>query len=1614
MVFACGGGTATAHLIMPANKLVVAQHIPVGVKDLRITLKAEVRTHMFLWDEVAGAYIVRDRSNALGTVHSSSTSGTYKGLHVSFGRDGGHESVVLAGTVPLQVSLRVESYSGLGDQDTATLNFSHGGLTPCPKAPFGCEHFPASSARAIVSSWSRALRTKFSSGHSAWAALAEGAAEPPRGVPWHKWMVVWNYALSWPIAFRFLDTDDNDFISEKECETGFSLTNAMCPSGYYRSSALLFECSGGKGTAKFTMAPNKMEKAADIPEGVVDLKVALTSDVDVDMYLWDYASETYVLHWKVGVVNEARRHGLYKGMQVSFSGDDRTTPIRESFNLSGAAKVPTGLRLFNYAKEAAAATVNYEYSRMEHCHGAVPAGCSPYDPVEAEFTAVIWSRMVCKRHGSEREAWAAMEMGVARASDLGLSWHDWVGDWDHEEKWKLIFRFLDKDSDSYVSPEEFKRGYQLSGSNCGSDGITGASNRRVPVPACPEGFYRAAPLVFDCGGGAALAHWIMPRESCGSGCQVQDIPPGLMDLKITLRADGGAALSLWDHAFGKYILHASKGVVSDMARWGTYNGLYVHFGGQDKEPPTNEEYEFMGRLPVPASLRLENGAGAIARVALEYRYGKLHPCPAVPAGCEKFDLAAAKHAVEDWSMRIHDTFHDAEQAWTTYGTHGVSPQGLSWHEWAVVGNFSSTWQEEFRYIDANSDSLVTHDEFLKGFYASQKQWPTTSGQRPITTVTPDAASTTTAPVALATTGASSSTGRPAIAATTTTAETQEEQEEQLQVLLSLQQFFQPLPGASGGPRRLARGFSFIDANASVRANVVEVIRADIVKACDSKGITQESVSVQLASGFYNVKGLVTPPSGSSAKSLEKSCCSQDWLGQNLPGDIAGVPGIDGVLRGRIRLASIVCSGSAAEGEAEEYRDVVVVGVVFGVMALILVLAYLAIWEDGDIRFYVWSTISSSVSVFIAALAFPAVESLLALLAKTVHGIASVVVAYGVFAGVFAALQAAIGAACAPSHHGRAAAAEEKVWVIADFNKKSYGQIVPTKEVRPSCDVKSIAFYEGREVFVKKVRLERELQLQRIKSYVAFLAHVAAFAAILAGGTLQHLVAFGQFPPTALVPVLLNQVVLFALLRSAHVGRAAQTDLRLSSVKAGGVVRDVLRDPLLDEEVHEAESDLASLTCSFLFVQALRFLISGHLPGPGGVEEPGREHGLLSVLVLLVLGLGFGAIGTTLAYMSRRHQPMTWHRRLLRAWQNTSAMCFAWCLLWALRWELGRLGAATLAGQTTLSLVFSLVSLALICALATVEDIVGSEKMGEVIQSVITALSVLIGFSWSLCFSVAAAGLAGADHQWPLWRLEIHKLLLAALGAVLLLPAWRRHLVDKVLRYRQMRADILEAQAAGQMALLSVVGDDGFWDEGLGRSRAGGSGGANVWRFYRRQDGKWDKALANSGTPASMVLQVQVKRASNLRNSDWMPLSGQSDPYCICEVPGMPEAKFRTMTVKDDLNPVWNHVHEIKGYDVTSGEPLLFTVSDEDMVKKANILGRAYLTADKFLPNGYEGDLPLADAGKGIKATLRVSVKPMSAAFRVTDPMQLLLATEDQPRPSGWYSAPLGIDLRPLG
>merc|ERR1712203_1180747 len=132
-------------------------------------------------------------------------------------------------------------------------------------------------------------------------------------------------------------------------------------------------------------------------------------------------------------------------------------------------------------------------------------------------------------------------------------------------------------------------------------------------------------------------------------------------------------------------------------------------------------------------------------------------------------------------------------------------------------------------------------------------------------------------------------------------------------------------------------------------------------------------------------------------------------------------------------------------------------------------------------------------------------------------------------------------------------------------------------------------------------------------------------------------------------------------------------------------RKGVRAALCNKECDEAENDVSSLAISFLSVQAVRYWITGIMPGVEGIEEVhGQEEWMPAwhhILTLYGLGALFGCFSVVLVVLiaklaveksegagGEEQSKGERMKELIRETAlNSTAMSFGWCVLWATRW-----------------------------------------------------------------------------------------------------------------------------------------------------------------------------------------------------------------------------------------------------------------------------------------------------------------------------------------------------------
>jgi len=117
------------------------------------------------------------------------------------------------------------------------------------------------------------------------------------------------------------------------------------------------------------------------------------------------------------------------------------------------------------------------------------------------------------------------------------------------------------------------------------------------------------------------------------------------------------------------------------------------------------------------------------------------------------------------------------------------------------------------------------------------------------------------------------------------------------------------------------------------------------------------------------------------------------------------------------------------------------------------------------------------------------------------------------------------------------------------------------------------------------------------------------------------------------------------------------------------------------------------------------------------------------------------------------------------------------------------------------------------------------------------------------------------------------------------------------------------------------------------------------------------------------LAVTVVKATGLLSMDFM---SKSDPYCICQIVGKPDSRFKTPVVKDCHDPVWNFSEVIEEYE--EGDELEISLFDKDTFSKDDCLGVARVSRFPF-----SGKLALFGEGAGQNSYIFIDAEVMKAS-----------------------------------
>jgi len=298
-----------------------------------------------------------------------------------------------------------------------------------------------------------------------------------------------------------------------------------------------------------------------------------------------------------------------------------------------------------------------------------------------------------------------------------------------------------------------------------------------------------------------------------------------------------------------------------------------------------------------------------------------------------------------------------------------------------------------------------------------------------------------------------------------------------------------------------------------------------------------------------------------------------------------------------------------------------------------------------------------------------------------------------------------------------------------------------------------------------------------------------------------------------------------------------------------------------------------------------------MPDKDGLEKTElTPHNLEHVLKLYACGLGAAVISVMLGLIVHKAVMSVTLRCCLHVIQSTTGMIFAWCTIWATRWEALRLPElrqlemepGSMAYQIMLAMTASVFSVLLIFIFDVIEDICGPDGiMGGLTQSVISVLSLLVGFAWQRCFQEAVKSVADMSPRPYLMELAVSLIVV-----IIVVPAWQRYILRKEYYYRKISrvkrdavAKPLSMTAGSESSVdrfdTSTMVSSDYKELGMPMRQAGMRSAGRV------ADGRGvpcspDVRSVGRGRGGYMALESTDENSSSHRLQNGMPPFGQAD------------------------------------------------------------------------------------------------------------------------------------------
>lgn len=246
-----------------------------------------------------------------------------------------------------------------------------------------------------------------------------------------------------------------------------------CAAGTYQTSPVLFGCQADGGQTHITIKPAGATQLLTIPAGVKNFNIAIESDISVDIQVLDMSTNTWVVKFAGGIVNNQQRDGTYHGMGVAYSG---ASPAHEFAKLTGVTTSPLLVSAMSYSGNPAKVKLIWSHAASDSCPDPSSKGCEKYQ--QSMSRVPEWSSKMIHRYGLGGKGAMLLELhpacplawkAVLKLNPGGqISWGDWEPIWSMAwgqensigapggaQAWQIGFAEIDISHDGHIQEPEF-------------------------------------------------------------------------------------------------------------------------------------------------------------------------------------------------------------------------------------------------------------------------------------------------------------------------------------------------------------------------------------------------------------------------------------------------------------------------------------------------------------------------------------------------------------------------------------------------------------------------------------------------------------------------------------------------------------------------------------------------------------------------------------------------------------------------------------------------------------------------------------------------------------------------------------------------------------------------------------------------------------------------------------------------------------------------------------------------------------------------------------------------------------------------------------------------------